>query len=223
MEVYFRRVARKKPFLDAAKKAKRLAWALAHEDWKIEEWRRIVWTDELYIHLNGKGGKVWIIRHMEEEFHEDCLVLKFQNKNSVMIWGAICGGSQRTVSPVVIWQKKDWGNINSQTYCQHVMRPVLYPFWYKMSQEEGYWFYVMEDEAAAHKARGTQVVRDEYSIESLDWVPSSPDLNQIEAVWMLRTLATSAKTHFWIPAGFPWIFRDFTGFYGFSGFSGFQT
>ena len=33
----------------------------------------------------------------------------------------------------------------------------------------------------------------------------------------------SAKTHFWIPAGFPWIFRDFTEFYGFSGFSGFQT
>ena len=41
----------------------------------------------------------------------------------------------------------------------------------------------MEDGAAAHKARGTQAVRDEYGIESVDWVPSSPDLNPIEAVW----------------------------------------
>ena len=36
-EGYFRRVARKKPFLDAAKKAKWLAWAMAHRDWTIED------------------------------------------------------------------------------------------------------------------------------------------------------------------------------------------
>ena len=182
-EGYFRRVARKKPFLDAAKKAKRLAWALAHEHWTIEDWRRVIWTNESYIRLNGKGGRVWVTRHAQEEFHEDCLVPKFQNKNSVMIWGAICGASGGTTSPVVVWQKQDWGNINAQTYCEHVISPVLYPYWYDVSQEEGFWCYVLEDGASAHRAKATQAVRDEYGMESLIWVASSPDLNPIEAIW----------------------------------------
>lgn len=184
-EGYFRRVARKKPFLDAAKKAKRLAWALAHENWTIEDWRRIIWTDESYIRLNGKGGRVWVTRHAKEEYHEDCLVPKFENKNSVMIWGGICGANGGTVSPVIVWKKQDWGNINSATYCEHVIRPVLYPYWYDESQVDGCWLYVMEDGAAAHRAHATQEVRDEYGIESLVWVPSSPDLNPIEAIWRI--------------------------------------
>lgn len=184
-EGYFRRVARKKPFLDAAKKAKRLAWAMAHRDWTLEDWRHIIWTDESYIRLNGKGGRVWITRHVGEEFHEDCLVPKFQNKNSVMIWGGICGANGGCVTPVVVWQKQDWGNINAQTYCEHVIRPVLYPFWYEKSQQQGTWLYVMEDGASAHRAKATQAVRDEYGIESLVWVPSSPDLNPIEAIWRI--------------------------------------
>ena len=41
----------------------------------------------------------------------------------------------------------------------------------------------MEDGASAHRAKAKQVVRDEYGMESLIWVPSSPDLNPIEAIW----------------------------------------
>lgn len=154
-----------------------------YQHWTIEDWRHVIWTDESYIRLNGKGGRVWVTRHSGEEYHEDCLVPKFDNKNSVMIWGGICGANGGTVSPVIVWEKNNWGNINSETYCDHVIRPVLYPYWYNQSQEEDCWLYVMEDGASAHRAKGTQAVRNEYGIESLVWVASSPDLNPIEAIW----------------------------------------
>ena len=58
LEGYNRRVARKKPFLDATKKAKRLEWALAHQHWTVEDWRRVIWTDESYIWLGGQTGRI---------------------------------------------------------------------------------------------------------------------------------------------------------------------
>ena len=44
---------------------------------------------------------MWIIHHARERFHEYCLDPKFQNKNSVMIWGGICGSNGGCVTPVV--------------------------------------------------------------------------------------------------------------------------
>ena len=66
----------------------------------MEDWRNIIWTDESYIRLNGKGGQVWVTRQADEEYHEDCLVPRFYKKNSVMIWGGICGAGGG-VSPAV--------------------------------------------------------------------------------------------------------------------------
>ena len=45
----------------------------------------------------------------------------------------------------------------------------------------------MEDGASAHRTKATQAIRDEYKygMESLVWVPSSPDLNPIEAIWRI--------------------------------------
>ena len=105
---------------------------MAYRDWTIEDWRHIIWTNESYIGLNGKGGRVWITRHAGEEFHEDCLVPQFENKNSVIIWGGIYRSNRGCVSLVIFWQK---GNINAQTYFEHVIHPVLYFFWYEESQQ----------------------------------------------------------------------------------------
>ena len=44
---------------------------------------------------------------------------------------------------------------------------------------------MMEDGASAHRAKATQAVCDEYGMESLVWIPSSPDLNPIEAIWRI--------------------------------------
>jgi len=58
LEGYHRRKARKKPFLKAEQKEKRLRFALTHRHWTPEDWRRVIWTDECYVWLSGTRGTV---------------------------------------------------------------------------------------------------------------------------------------------------------------------
>ena len=46
---------------------------------------------------------------------------------------------------------------------------------------------MIEDGTSAHRVKATQAVHDEYRMESLVWVPSSPDLNLlvIKVIWRI--------------------------------------
>ncbi|RPB06499.1 hypothetical protein P167DRAFT_475371, partial [Morchella conica CCBAS932] len=85
-------VPRRKVFLTATHKEKRLAFALAHRHWTAHDWRKVIWIVECYVFLtSGAKSKTYVTRKIgkEELFHEDCLIPKFKQVNSVMIWGAI--------------------------------------------------------------------------------------------------------------------------------------
>lgn len=72
-----------------------------------------------------------------------------------MIW---CGILSRKKAPLILWDKKDWETITARTYIDHVLQPVLWPFWDSKSEAQGpatpVW--VMEDGAPAHRAHLTQ-------------------------------------------------------------------
>jgi len=56
-----RRAMKKKPFLSKRHIALRLNWAKKHEKWTLEDWKRVIWSDETKINLFGSDGvsKVW--------------------------------------------------------------------------------------------------------------------------------------------------------------------
>ena len=43
---YFRFKARRKPYLLKKHKAARLKWAKERKGWTLEDWSRVIWTDE---------------------------------------------------------------------------------------------------------------------------------------------------------------------------------
>lgn len=45
------RVARRKPHLTAEHKKKRLKWARKYENWTIQEWSRVIFSDESNIEV----------------------------------------------------------------------------------------------------------------------------------------------------------------------------
>ena len=93
-----------------------------------------------------------------------------------MIWGAITGKEK---GPMIVWDKENWGNITAKAYIQHVV-PIVHEFW---QSNEGY--LLMEDGAAAHRAKITSETYQHLRITKIKWSASSSDLNPIENVWRL--------------------------------------
>ena len=56
-EGYHRRIARAKPYLSAANKECRLTWAKEHENWNVQDWLRVIWTDEAAFYVGGFRGR----------------------------------------------------------------------------------------------------------------------------------------------------------------------
>lgn len=52
-EGYHRRVARQKPFLSAINKEKRFQFAVNYLNWTVQDWARVLWTDESSFNIGG--------------------------------------------------------------------------------------------------------------------------------------------------------------------------
>src|SRR3954467_3246828 len=59
-------VKKKKPLLSARHKKARLDFAEGHKDWTVEDWKRVVWSDETKINRLGSDGKKWAWKKVVE-------------------------------------------------------------------------------------------------------------------------------------------------------------
>src|SRR5437763_11442894 len=67
---YNRCIARRRPLLKAIDYKRRLAFARAHKDWTIEDWKRVIFTDEMSIKIGQERKDIlWVWRKKGEEFH----------------------------------------------------------------------------------------------------------------------------------------------------------
>ena len=49
----------KKPFLSKGHRRRRLEFALEHQHWTLDDWKRVIWSDETKINRVGSDGRVW--------------------------------------------------------------------------------------------------------------------------------------------------------------------
>ena len=180
------RIQRKRPWLSKEQKAARLRFAKKYIHLTLEEWRRIIWTDEMSMQTGPNQGRIWVWRYPEEEYLEDCcgatVIPGFQK---VKVWGAMRYGELSEL--VVLPERKGEGKIDSMEYCDIILNGELTTFWMNAMEDQGY-VMVMEDGAPYH--RGVASVRRK-ELEKCGWIgwgpgtwPSnSPDLNPIENLW----------------------------------------
>jgi hypothetical protein len=52
-------VKKKRPILSQRHRKERLDFAVAHQHWTVEDWKRVVWSDETKVNRLGSDGKKW--------------------------------------------------------------------------------------------------------------------------------------------------------------------
>ena len=52
-------VKKKRPLLSQRHRRERLDFAISHKDWIVDDWKRVVWSDETKINCLGSDGRKW--------------------------------------------------------------------------------------------------------------------------------------------------------------------
>ncbi len=83
-------VKQKRPFLSKKHQKARMDFALAHQYWTVDDWKRVIWSDETKVNRLGSDGRKWAWKRSGENLSERLVegTLKYGG-GSVMIWGCM--------------------------------------------------------------------------------------------------------------------------------------
>lgn len=168
----------RRPELTDEHARKRLQWARAHEDFMVEDWARVVWSDECTIECGAGVAPVWtFLRPSEQILRKDVRSKRTGKGVSQMFWGAF---GQRIHADLI--------DLHGDPEARRggVTARVIYNLYLQMLPEilnEDSIF--MQDNAPVHTARVVKSLLADLHINVMPWPPFSPDLNPIENLWAI--------------------------------------
>lgn len=150
-------------------RVQRYQWARIFENWTLNQWRRVLFTDEVRICLapDNNRRRVWREPGNEERLHFAVDRVQ-QHGGSIMFWAGIRHGLR---TPLVSID----GVLTAAKYRDDVLIPFVMPLFQQIGENF--------DNARPHRARIVTQYLEEQNIERIEWPPTSPDMNPIEHAW----------------------------------------
>lgn len=91
----------RKPGLTAEMKRVRLKWCLDHKDWTLDDWKRVIWSDETSVILGHRRGGYRVWRASDERCARSAIRERWKGYSEFMFWGCF---SYDMKGPCHIWK-----------------------------------------------------------------------------------------------------------------------
>ena len=81
--------------------AKRFKWAIAYKDWTVEDFEKVIWSNECSVENSKDPKQQWVFREPGEKWLADCIHPKEKDKRiSLMVWEYFWGKKKGSLVPV---------------------------------------------------------------------------------------------------------------------------
>ncbi|MBW0548075.1 hypothetical protein O181_087790 [Austropuccinia psidii MF-1] len=188
------RIAVVKPHLQPQHFDKQLAFAQAHVNWLLEEWKKVIWMDKSSFELLKNPTPTCIWRNQGEQYSFDCQVAQHHSgRQSIMVWAGFCDTKQ---SPLVIMGPNSH---QTQGFIDNVYSIGLVPFYNHLQQQQQapqrQAFKLCEVNTLVHTSLLSHQWKDSQGIVKFQWQSNSPNLNPIENAWKKMKVMVHKRFH----------------------------
>ena len=175
-----------KPRLSQQNKDARMRWAVKHRRLNLDQWSKVLFTDESSFSVGQKDGRFYCFRRKFARYDEkNILEQKNRGYGCISVWGGIVGDQKLPLVRID-------GRLNAEQYIENILTPHVLPF-LQRERQNGRLITLQEDNAPPHAAIITQRFLTDHDVNVLDWPAYTPDMNCIENLWSYLTKALKKR------------------------------